>query len=68
MPDRIDQLLLRVAADKVQLAPEGATFTYFGKLLQNCAFEFLEAVEFLKFDSQLGFLSRQRGQDQMYDH
>ena len=51
--DRIDQLLLRVAAEKVRLASEGAALTQFGKLLQNCAFKFLETIEFLKCDGHL---------------
>ena len=53
--------MLRVAADKIQLTAKSAAFSYLGELLQNCTFEFLEAVKFLELDSQLGFLSRQCG-------
>ena len=42
--------------EKVHLAPEGAAVTCCGKLFQNCTFKFLEAVKFLLFNGQLGFL------------
>ena len=47
LPDGIDQLLLRITADKVQLAAKSAACTKFRNLFQHCIFQIHEDYHIL---------------------
>ena len=56
---------MSVTADKVQLTAKCTALSNVGELFQDRIFKFVEAAILLQFDCELGFFSRQRGQDQM---